>query len=93
MAQTFWVDNDLQEQFSLDAIITMVDAKHVHLHINDSDECKEQIAFADIAILNKSDLVSSGDLEQIEATVRSMNASSKIYTAENAAVDLNVVNY
>ena len=40
VAQTFWVDNDLQEQFSLDAIITMVDAKHVQLHINDSDECK-----------------------------------------------------
>ena len=38
VAQTFWVDNDLQEQFSLDAIITMVDAKHVNLHINDSDE-------------------------------------------------------
>ncbi|MBL55889.1 MAG: cobalamin biosynthesis protein CobW [Flavobacteriales bacterium] len=89
VAQTFWVDNDLQEQFSLDAIITMVDAKHVHLHINDSDECKEQIAFADIAILNKSDLVSSGELEQIEATVRSMNAMCEIYTAENAAVDLN----
>ena len=48
VAQTFWVDDDLKDQFSLDAIITMVDAKHVNLHINDSDECKEQIAFADI---------------------------------------------
>jgi G3E family GTPase len=41
VAQTFWVDNDLKEQFSLDAIITIVDAKHINLHIKDSDECKE----------------------------------------------------
>lgn len=88
VAQTFWVDNDLQEQFSLDAIITMVDAKHVNLHIHDSDECKEQIAFADIAILNKTDLVAEQDLVEIKSTIRSMNAMCKIYTAENAAIDL-----
>ena len=88
VAQTFWVDNDLQEQFSLDAIITMVDAKHVNLHIHDSDECKEQIAFADIAILNKTDLVAEKDLVEIKSTIRSMNAMCKIYTAENAAIDL-----
>ncbi len=88
VAQTFWVDNDLQEQFSLDAIITMVDAKHVKLHIDDSDECKEQIAFADIAILNKTDLVAEQDLVEIKSTIRSMNAMCEIYTAENAAVDL-----
>ena len=91
VAQTFWVDNDLQEQFSLDAIITMVDAKHVNLHINDSDECKEQIAFADIAILNKTDLVSEQELTEIESTIRSMNVMCEIYPAENAAVDLNKI--
>ena len=91
VAQTFWVDNDLQEQFSLDAIITMVDAKHVNLHIHDSDECKEQIAFADIAILNKTDLVAEQDLVEIKSTIRSMNAMCKIYTAENAAIDLNKI--
>ena len=91
VAQTFWVDNDLQEQFSLDAIITMVDAKHVQLHINDSDECKEQIAFADIAVLNKTDLVSENELKEIESTIRSMNAMCKIYPAQNAEVDLNKI--
>ena len=88
VAQTFWVDDDLKEQFSLDAIITMVDAKHVHLHINDSDECKEQIAFADIVILNKTDLVSGKETEQIQSTIRSMNAMCEIYPTENAAVAL-----
>ena len=91
VAQNFWVDNDLQEQFSLDAIITLVDAKHVKLHINDSDECKEQIAFADIAILNKTDLVEKQDIVEIESTIRSMNAMCKIYPAENAAIDLNKI--
>ncbi len=91
VAQTFWVDNDLQEQYSLDAIITMVDAKHVNLHINDSDECKEQIAFADIAILNKTDLVSEQELKEVESAIRNMNAMCEIYPAENAAVDLNKI--
>ena len=91
VAQTFWVDNDLQEQFTLDAIITMVDAKHINLHINDSDECKEQIAFADIAILNKTDLVSEQELSEIKSIIRSMNVMCEIYPAENAAVDLNKI--
>ena len=88
VAQTFWVDDDLKDQFSLDAIITMVDAKHVNLHINDSDECKEQIAFADIVILNKTDLVSEKETKQIHTTIKSMNAMCKVYQAENANVDL-----
>ncbi len=88
VAQTFWVDEDLKEQFSLDAIITMVDAKHVHLHINDSAECKEQIAFADIVILNKLDLISAEESKQIQTTIRGMNAMCEIYTTTDAAVDL-----
>lgn len=88
VAQTFWVDNDLREQFSLDAIITMVDAKHVHIHINDSAECKEQIAFADIVILNKIDLIEENAVSQLQATIRSMNAMCEIYPTENAAIDL-----
>lgn len=91
VAQTFWVDDDLKELFSLDAIITMVDAKHVQLHINDSDECKEQIAFADIVILNKTDLVDKQEALKLQATIRSMNAMCEIYSTENAAIDLNKI--
>lgn len=91
VAQTFWVDSDLKDQFSLDAIITMVDAKHVHLHINDSDECKEQIAFADIVILNKTDLVSEKETKQIHSTIRSINVMCEIYPTENAAIDLSKI--
>jgi G3E family GTPase len=88
VAQTFWVDDDLKQQFSLDAIITMVDAKHVQLHINDSAECKEQIAFADIVVLNKVDLVSTDEAQQIQGLVRNMNAMCEIYPTVNAEIEL-----
>ncbi len=91
VAQTFWVDDEVKEQFSLDAIITIVDAKHVHLHINDNAECKEQIAFADIALLNKTDLVTDHELEELKNTVRQMNAMCEIYMAQNADIDLNKI--
>lgn len=91
VAQTFWVDDEVKEQFSLDAIITMVDAKHVKLHINDSDECKEQIAFADIAILNKTDLVAENELDEIKTAIRNMNAMCEIYPAQNAEINLDKI--
>ena len=91
VAQTFWVDDDLKEQFSLDAIITMVDAKHLELHIADSEECKEQIAFADVVILNKTDLVSEKEVANIHAVVRGMNAMCAIHPANYAGVELNKV--
>jgi G3E family GTPase len=91
VAQTFWVDNDLKEQFSLDAIITIVDAKHINLHIKDSDECKEQIAFADIVILNKIDLVTETEVAQIQKDIRSMNALCEIYQTENTNIDLSKI--
>jgi G3E family GTPase len=91
VAQTFLVDEDLKEQFSLDAIITMVDAKHVQLHINDNAECKQQIAFADIVVLNKQDLISEEESRQIQSTIRSMNAMCEIYPTTDAAVDLDKI--
>src|SRR3954454_14755794 len=56
VAQTFFVDDDLKEKLLLDGIVTVVDTKHVALHLDDSKECQEQIAFADVILLNKIDL-------------------------------------
>src|SRR3954469_16818585 len=54
VAQTFFMDDETKDQFRLDGIVTVVDAKHVSLHIDSSSECREQIAFADHVVLNKS---------------------------------------
>ncbi len=91
VAQTFFMDDELRESLSLDGVVTLVDAKHVLLHIEDSDEVKEQIAFADVILLNKVDLVSSGDLDQLEARIHSMNAAAKIYRTRDAAVEMDKV--
>lgn len=91
VAQTFFMDDELREAMSLDGVVTLVDAKHVMLHIDDSDEVKEQIAFADVILLNKIDLVSSADLDQLEARIHSMNAAAKIYRTRDAAVQMDKV--
>ncbi|MFN7913122.1 MAG: CobW family GTP-binding protein [Bacteroidota bacterium] len=88
VAQTFWVDDDIKDTYSLDAIVTIVDAKHVWLHIDDSEECKEQIAFADVILLNKTDLVSADELVKLEKRIRSMNANAKIHKTKDAEINL-----
>jgi len=91
VAQTFFVDDEMQQKLKLDGIVTLVDAKHVWQHIDDSDEVKEQIAFADVLILNKIDLVAPEEVERLKARVHSMNAAAKIYTAKDAAVEMDKV--
>ena len=67
VAQTFFMDELLSEQFEVDSIITVVDSKHVTKHLDSHDEAQEQIAFADVIILNKTDLVSEDNLKELEA--------------------------
>jgi len=91
VAQTFFMDDELREALNLDGVVTLVDAKHVLLHIEDSDEVKEQIAFADVILLNKIDLVSSAELDQLESRIHAMNAAAKIYRTRDAAIDMDKV--
>ncbi len=88
VAQTFFMDDEIGSQLSLDGVVTLVDAKHVMLHIEDSDEVKEQIAFADVILLNKTDLVSSAELDALEARIHGMNAAAKIYRTRDAMVEM-----
>jgi G3E family GTPase len=93
VAQTFWVDDDIKDKYSLDAIITIVDAKHFWLHVDSSEECKEQVAFADVILINKTDLVSSEELVKLEKRIKSMNANAKIHYTQNAELPLdNILN-
>ena len=93
VAQTFFVDDDMRDGFKLDAVVTLVDARHVLDHIDDAsqnhaDEAVQQIAFADVIVLNKIDLVSEAELESLEARIRAMNAMAKVYRAKDANVEL-----
>jgi G3E family GTPase len=91
VAQTFFVDDEMQSKLRLDGIVTLVDAKHVWQHLDDSDEVKEQIAFADVILLNKIDLVAPEELDKLEARLRSMNAAAKIYRTHNSGAEIDTV--
>src|SRR5437899_3096014 len=73
VAQTFFVDEDVRAKARLDSVTTVVDAKHIHLRLDDSREAREQIVFADQIVLNKTDLVSEDELEDIDARLRRLN--------------------
>ncbi len=88
--QTFFVDEDIQSQLLLDAVVTVVDAKHIQQHW-DSDEAQEQIAFADVVLLNKVDLVTPTELDELEQKIRDMNALVKIYRTQNSELDMDSV--
>lgn len=88
--QTFFVDEDLKEQVALDAVITVVDAKHIHQHW-DADEVQEQLAFADVILLNKTDLVEDAELLALEERIRSMNAIAKLYRTRDAGIEMDAI--
>jgi len=81
VAQTFFVDDAMREQFALDGIVTLVDARHFEQQLLDSEETRTQVAFADVIVLNKADLVSGEDLDALERRVRSINALARIVRA------------
>ena len=91
VAQTFFMDDEMQSKLRLDGIVTLVDARHIVEHIDDSNEAQEQIAFADVILLNKIDLVTPKQLERLEARIRTMNAAARLYRTQNAAIDLDLV--
>lgn len=91
VAQTFFVDEDIAARTKLDAILTVVDAKHLLTEIDRAPEAQEQIAFADIVLLNKIDLVGEDDIKQVEARIRRINPTTRIERTERSAVALEKV--
>ena len=89
--QTFFVDDDMQARVRLDAVVTLVDAAHILQHIDDAPEAKEQIAFADVIVLNKADLVSPEDLLTVEARIRGVNRATRIIRATQADVPIDQI--
>ncbi len=99
VAQTFFVDDDIVDKYKLDGIITVADAKHIIQHLDEEkpegveNESVEQIAFADRIMLNKIDLVSGEELEEVESKIKSINRFAPMYHTENSIIDpVNLIN-
>jgi G3E family GTPase len=88
VAQTFFVDEGVRAKARLDAIVTVVDARHLPQRLADSAEAQAQIAFADVVILNKTDLVTPEELAEVEQRIRAINRFARIHRTERAQVDI-----
>ena len=88
--QTFFVDDEVQNQTHLDAVVTVVDTRHIWQHW-EADEAIEQIAFADVILLNKIDLVTEAELAELEQRIRSMNAIARIHRTRDAQIEMDAI--
>jgi len=97
VAQTFFVDDEVRSQLKLDAIVTVVDAKHLIQHLDDEkeegveNEAIEQLAFADRVLLNKVDLVTDVERKEVIRRIRLINANAEIIPTTMSHVDLDRV--
>ncbi|MEX1317272.1 MAG: GTP-binding protein [Synechococcaceae cyanobacterium] len=88
--QTFFVDDDLRDELRLDAVVTLVDLCHVLQHW-EAEEVQEQLAFADVLLLNKADLVDEAERAAIERRVRAINPVARLLTSTNADVPMHQI--
>ncbi|MGO9398080.1 MAG: CobW family GTP-binding protein [Xanthobacteraceae bacterium] len=88
VAQTFFVDENVGRKTRLDAVVTVADAKWLSERLKDAPEAKNQIAFADVILLNKTDLVSADELREVEGRIRAVNPYAKLHRTERAQIPL-----
>lgn len=86
VAQTFFMDDEIHAEFALDGIVTLVDAAHIEQQLGRSDESTEQIAFADVLVLNKTDLVDNETLDRVESRLREMNRMAQVVRTEHGDI-------
>ena len=91
VAQTFFTDDEVKARTRLDAIVTVVDAKHFLGQLEQGDEAEEQVAFADVILLNKTDLVSADELAKVEGKIRSINRYARIFKTEKSRIGLDAI--
>src|SRR5919198_737425 len=88
VAQTFFMDDNVGRKAKLDAVITVADAKWLKDRLKDAPEAKNQIAFADVILLNKADLVAADELGEVEARIRGINPYAKLHKTERCKIPL-----
>jgi len=86
VAQTFFVDDEVRNRTRLDSIVTVVDAKNFLQRLEDSHEAAEQVAFADVVLLNKIDLASTEEAARVEARIRSINPMARLHKTDHCAM-------
>ncbi|HEY0569106.1 MAG TPA: GTP-binding protein [Xanthobacteraceae bacterium] len=91
VAQTFFMDENVGRKTRLDAVVTVADAKWLKERLKDAPEAKNQIAFADVILVNKTDLVSTDDLSEIEARIRGINPYARLHRTERCQIALSEV--
>ncbi|MET0314952.1 MAG: GTP-binding protein [Hansschlegelia sp.] len=91
VAQTFFIDEEVGRKARLDAVVTVADAKWLTERLKDAPEAKNQIAFADVILLNKTDLVSAEELDEVEARIRAINPYARLIKTQKCAVPLSEV--
>ena len=91
VAQTFFMDENVGRRTKLDAVVTVADAKWLNDRLKDAPEAKNQIAFADVILINKTDLVSPDELGDVEARVRGINPYARLHRTERAMIPLNEI--
>jgi G3E family GTPase len=91
VAQTFFVDDNVGQKTKLDAVVTVADARWLKDRLKDAPEAKNQIAFADVILINKTDLVSEPELREVEARIRGLNPYAKLHRTQRASIPLDEV--
>src|SRR3974390_631944 len=91
VAQTFFMDQDVGARTKLDAVVTVADAKGLKNSVNEQPEAKNQIAFADVVVVNKTDLVSGDELRDVEGHIRAINPYATLHRAQRANVSIGEV--
>jgi len=91
VAQTFFLDEAVGRRTKLDAVVTVADARWLAQRLKDAPEAKNQIAFADVILVNKTDLVEAEELAEIEARIRGINPYARLHRTERCAVPLSEV--
>ncbi|MBX9845684.1 MAG: GTP-binding protein [Xanthobacteraceae bacterium] len=91
VAQTFFVDENVGRKTKLDAVVTVADAKWLKDRLKDAPEAKNQIAFADVILVNKTDLVTDAELREVEARIRGINPYAKLHRTQKSQIALDQV--
>ena len=86
--QTFFIEQDIAENYKLDAIVTVVDAVHAHQQLQEHHEAQEQVGFADRILLSKTDLQEAEVVADLETRLRAMNPRAPIKRVHFGATEL-----